>query len=220
MKDDSTTTTCSQCGLPDRKILHHVRLSGTFRRLCTTCVLRLHPKSFCPSCLTVYHRCSPPDHAFVCHKCHSSSHPTCMTSPSVSARSPCSACSNPNALVFDVFDVFDPQPPGRGIGLSAARLLVAAAEISWMSMSKAEGAAVTEAEWRAKEASEWKKKAKDAVNHVVKLMEIEKKKRGGDNRKDVVDDGDVNGDDNSIGSVEVFEGLNGVKLEGGPMCAE
>ncbi|KAL8188878.1 hypothetical protein R6Q57_029633 [Mikania cordata] len=231
MKDDSTATStaCGHCGLSDRKILHHVRLTGTFRRLCTTCVLRLHPKSFCPSCLIVYHR-SPPDNSVVCYRCHSSSHRTCV-SPSVTGRTPCATCLNPNALVFEYKSCYwSSNNKNPRIDLSAARLLVAAAEISSMSMSKAEAAAVTEADWRANEASNWRKKAKEAVNHVVKLMEIEQKKRGDDHKAVVVDvDGNCNKKfatipvvntriDDGNGSIEVSEALNAVKLSGESVC--
>lgn len=58
----------------------------------------------------------------------------------------------------------------------AARLLVTAAEISSLSMSKAEVVAVAEAERRAKEASYTRKRAREALDHVVYLMENEKKK--------------------------------------------
>ncbi|KAJ0533069.1 hypothetical protein HanIR_Chr09g0404161 [Helianthus annuus] len=43
-------TVCGQCGVVEPKYLHHVRHCATFRRLCTTCVLRLHPQCFCPTC--------------------------------------------------------------------------------------------------------------------------------------------------------------------------
>ncbi|KAJ0743689.1 putative transcription factor C2H2 family [Helianthus annuus] len=216
MSDDSTAT-CSQCNLTHPKILHHIRLNATFRRLCTTCVLRLHPNHFCPSCLTVYHR-SPPENAIVCFKCHSFSHRTCV-SPSVTVRTPCATCLNPNGVVFSPRSsswIYNSNNGSRRIDLAAARLLVAAAEISTVSMSRAEAAAVKEAEWRAKEASEWGKKAKEAVNHVVKVREIEKKKRDDECECEcecsvVVDDVGSNssfvGIGSSVGSVEAFEAL-------------
>ncbi|CAH1418769.1 unnamed protein product [Lactuca virosa] len=177
----TTNTVCGHCGFLDRKILHHVRRGGNFRRLCTTCVLRLHSQYFCPTCFIVYDR-SPPEHAVVCNKCYSSAHPTCVSppisAPTPSSRapspspSPCATCLNPSRLVFD-----PKRTDGNGgMDNDAARLLVTAAEISSLSMSKAEVVAVAEAERRAKEASYTRKRAREALDHVVYLMENEKKK--------------------------------------------
>ncbi|KAI3788758.1 hypothetical protein L2E82_01533 [Cichorium intybus] len=117
-------------------------------------------------------------------KCHSSSHRTCVSPPvagpttSSHAPSPCSTCLNPNRLVFDPKSA----DANRGIDNAEARLLVAAAEISYMSMSKAEAAAVTEADRRAKEASYTRKRAREALDHVVYLMETEKRKNVNGNK--------------------------------------
>ncbi|XP_076957317.1 uncharacterized protein LOC143632771 [Bidens hawaiensis] len=178
----TTTTACSQCVFIDHKILHTVRLNGTFRRLCTTCLLRLHRESFCPSCLTVYHG-SPPDTAVFCQKCGSSSHRTCV-SPLLTGSTRCATCVNPSRLVFN-------PNSNRIIDVTAARLLVAAAEISMLSMKKAEEDAAMEVDWRVKEAADWRKKAKDDVNRFVKLVEeIDKNTRDYDYYYDnvVVDD--------------------------------
>ncbi|PWA63564.1 hypothetical protein CTI12_AA349030 [Artemisia annua] len=64
----------------------------------------------------------------------------------------------------------------RCIDKEAARLLLCAGKIAANSMSKAEVAAGMEADRRAKEAAFTKKRAKEALDHVVKLMAIEKKK--------------------------------------------
>ncbi|KAI3778674.1 hypothetical protein L2E82_08057 [Cichorium intybus] len=87
-----------------------------------------------------------PVHTVICSKCHFSSHRICISPPVAGpltyshAPSPCSTCLNPNRLVFD------PKP-----------------EISYMSMSKAEAAAVTEADRRAKEASYMRKRAREGT---------------------------------------------------------
>ncbi|KAL7590976.1 hypothetical protein Lser_V15G33766 [Lactuca serriola] len=191
MKQDSnpTTTTnhptlatvCGHCGVEERKLLHNVRLRGNFRRLCTTCVLRLHTQYFCPACLGVYER-SPPVDAVVCYKCYSSSHPNCVSSPPVSSiassrgSSPCSSCLNPNALVLNLNRLENgTRTGGRAIDNNAARLLFAAGRIASMSMNKAEVAASTEAERRSKEAAYTKKRAREALDHVVYLMVREKR---------------------------------------------
>ncbi|XP_076931117.1 uncharacterized protein LOC143596156 [Bidens hawaiensis] len=186
----TTPTACCQRAVTDHKILHTVRLNGTFRRLCTTCLLRLHRESFCPTCLAVYHP-SPPDAAVFCHKCGSSSHRTCV-SPLVTGSTRCATCVNPSRLEFN-------SSSSRTIDVTAARLLVAAAEISMLSMRKAEEDAAMEVDWRVKEAADWRKKAKEDVNRFVKLVEIDNRTRDYDNV--VVDDDDDDG-------IEVTEALN------------
>ncbi|GKB23855.1 hypothetical protein Tco_0863256 [Tanacetum coccineum] len=182
----TAVTTCGQCGVEERKLLHNVRLRGNFRRLCTTCVLRLHSQCFCPSCLGVFDR-TPPDDAVVCYKCYSSSHPTCIslsvqsTGSITSARgpTPCASCLNPSLLVLNLNRGQNDNKDGGGgrcIDKEAARLLLCAGKIAANSMSKAEVAAGMEADRRAKEAAFTKKRAREALDHVVKLMAIEKKK--------------------------------------------
>lgn len=187
-----TTNVCGQCRVSDHKFLHHIRLGGTFRRLCTSCVLHHHRQSFCSSCLTVYHR-SRPENTVFCNKCHSSSHRTCVSPPATAAagRSHCYICLNPNSLNFAPKTCNWNSNGNQGIDISAARLLLAAAEISAFSMSNAEAAAASEADRRAKDASDTRKRAKEAVNHVLKLMETEKAKNI-NNRHKVISNGNAN----------------------------
>ncbi|MFS7918889.1 putative transcription factor C2H2 family [Helianthus anomalus] len=129
------------CGIDEPKLLHNVRLRSNFRRLCTTCVLRLHPQCFCPACLSVYDG-SPPNDAVVCYKCYSSSHPHCIPSSpagSIASSRPCSFCLNPTLLLSNVSRV---ENGSRVIDCNAARLLLAVGKIASMSMSKAEVAGV------------------------------------------------------------------------------
>ncbi|KAI7731203.1 hypothetical protein M8C21_011634 [Ambrosia artemisiifolia] len=233
MKQDSIPTTptlptvCGQCGTDERTLLHNVRLRGNFRRLCTTCVLRLHPQCFCPACLGVYERL-PPDDAVVCYKCYSASHPSCVPShsPVVGAIAssgrgpvPCSACLNPNLLVLNVGRVENGGRVGRVIDCGASRLLLAAGKIAAMSMGKAEVAAGMEAERRAKEAAYTKKRAREALDHVVRLMGREKRNvsvnvnvngNGNGNVNNVVGNVVVSKDDDSN---EVLKALNAVELK-------
>ncbi|XP_076907939.1 uncharacterized protein LOC143564598 [Bidens hawaiensis] len=214
------TTICGQCGIVEPKLLHHIRLRGNFRRLCTSCVLRLHPQFFCPACLGVYDR-SPPDDAVVCYKCYSSSHPACVLSSAptpVASRnpSPCASCLNPNLLLFNLTRL---DAAGfRVVDVNSARLLLAAAKIAAMSMSKAEVAAASEAERRSKEAAYTKKRAKEALDHVVKLMGKEKmnmlennNNNNNTNNKVIINNSSVvrKVDDSS----EVVKALNAVELK-------
>lgn len=87
---------------------------------------------------------------------------------------PCASCLNPNLLVLNLMN--RGESDGRCIDKEAARLLLCAGKIAANSMSKAELAAGMEADKRAKEAAFTKKRAREALDHVVKLMAIEKKK--------------------------------------------
>ncbi|KAJ0800611.1 putative chromatin regulator PHD family [Helianthus annuus] len=172
-QDPNPNTVCGQCGIDQPKLLHNVRLRGNFRRLYTTCVLCLHPQCFCPACLGVYNG-SPPNDAVICYKCYSSSHPHCIPSPpagSIASSRPCPSCLNPNLLLLNVSRV---ENGSRVIDCNAARLLLATGKIASMSMSKVEAAAALEAERRAKEAAHTKKRAREALDHVVRLMGREK----------------------------------------------
>ncbi|KAI3701851.1 hypothetical protein L6452_27245 [Arctium lappa] len=230
MKHDSnpTTTTnnhptlatvCGHCGVEERKLLHHVCIRGNFRRLCTTCVLRLHAPFFCPACLGVYDR-SPPDDAVVCYKCYSSSHPNCVSSTPASSiqsshgPSPCSSCLNPNALVLKLNRLENgTRTGGRAIDKNAARLLLAAGKIAAMSMSKAEVGTAAEAEKRSKEASHAKKRAREALDHVVYLMGKEKRVAVDSNKKVSVVAMPVVVNNKVDTSNEVLEALNAVELK-------
>lgn len=145
-----------------------------------------------------------------------------------STRGPfsCSSCLNPNALVLNLNRLENgSRTGGRAIDSNAARLLYAAGKIASMSMNKAEIAASTEAEKRSKEAAYTKKRAREALDHVVYLM-VKEKRIAIENKKVVnsavatqaavpaavvVDGGAVN---NKVdASNEVLEALNAVEIK-------
>ncbi|KAI8531800.1 hypothetical protein RHMOL_Rhmol11G0163700 [Rhododendron molle] len=173
----TSTSVCGNCGVEERRLLllHHVRHRGLFRRLCTSCVLRLHPQSFCPTCFLVY---SPPllpppssTDAVSCLKCDSFSHPHCAGGPNRSPASPytCPPCANPGTPIFDTSK--------RELDKRGAKVLLAAVKVAAGSMSKAAAGARAEAEKRAKEAAFARKRAREALEHVAFLVAREKVKR-------------------------------------------
>ncbi|CAA2959486.1 uncharacterized protein LOC111411774 [Olea europaea subsp. europaea] len=193
IKQDHTTSSsanaCGNCGVEERRLLHHVRHRGIFRRLCSTCVLRLHPQSFCPSCFQVYPPSPPHDSIITCSKCYSSSHSYCVASPaSPGNHYICPLCVNPNSPIFNLkketeanvigegesLDVSGNSEVYRVIDKTAAKTLLAAAKIAAASMSKAAVAARVEAERRAKEAAFTRKRAREALEHVAYLVVREK----------------------------------------------
>lgn len=126
----------------------------------------------------------------------------------------------------------------RAIDVGAARLLLAAAKIAAMSMNKAEVAASMEAERRSKEAAYTKKRAREALDHVVKLMVKEKRNVGivesnssykkvcnVNNSGVVIGNGNVGSvanvvNDKTDASSEVVEALNAVELKENGVAVE
>uniref|UniRef100_A0A5B6YQ91 Uncharacterized protein n=2 Tax=Davidia involucrata TaxID=16924 RepID=A0A5B6YQ91_DAVIN len=234
MKQEPTTpipTACGNCGVEERRLLHHVRHRGIFRRLCTSCVLKLHPQSFCPTCFLVYDRSPPSNDTVTCYKCYSSSHSHCVGS-NVANPYVCPPCANPNLPIFSAKKANDGEGEGgegncRVIDQKAARVLLAAARIAAVSMSKAAVAARTEAERRAKEAALTRKRAREALEHVSFLVAKEKLKRkelptgvSGPGNVGVAATpaavqnriGNQRGADGVAGAAEVLASLNAVEL--------
>ncbi|KAL3651425.1 hypothetical protein CASFOL_004427 [Castilleja foliolosa] len=182
----STTSACGNCAIEERRLLHHVRHRGIFRRLCTSCVLRLHPQSLCPTCFQVYPPSPTNDAALTCFKCYSSSHSRCVEAAAGPTSPPnpyiCPLCTHPNSPIFKLKPAKDLDPTNSGgdncrvMDRDAARKLLAAAKIASASMNKAAAASKAEAERRAKEAAYTKKKAKESLEYVAHLVTKIRKK--------------------------------------------
>ncbi|OAY43912.1 uncharacterized protein LOC110620255 [Manihot esculenta] len=164
---------CGNCGSKDTCLLHHVRLRGIYRRLCTSCILRLHPSSFCPSCFTFYDSSPPPpSKRQSCSTCPSLTHSHCVPShPPSPFPFLCPPCADPNFSFFHL-----DKTNNRSIDKKMATVLLCAAKIAASSMAKAVIVARTEAERRVKEAAVCRKKAREALEHVAlvaKRKEVE-----------------------------------------------
>ncbi|CAA0816563.1 Unknown protein [Striga hermonthica] len=176
-------TACGNCGAEERRLLHHVRHRGIFRRLCTSCVLRLHPQSFCPTCFQVYPPTPSLDAIATCFKCYSSSHSHCVR-PGGPTPYVCPLCLHPNTRIFKLksakeANAGEATEDCRVMDRDAAKKLLAAAKIASMSMNKAAIAAKVEAERRAKEAAYTRKRAKEALEYVAHLVMKEKQRKEG-----------------------------------------
>jgi len=186
----AVAATCDHCGYDDRWVLHNVRLRGKYLKLCTSCVLKLHPTSFCPTCFCLHEPSAIPSSStsinktLTCFKCSSLSHLTCVP-PNV-PKSPylCPPCSNPSFKFFDFQkprkgqsnggDCSDSKKvpeegDGQAIDERAAKIFLAAARIAASSMNKAAAVAKVDAERRVKEAAVARKRAKEAIDHVMAL---------------------------------------------------
>jgi hypothetical protein len=204
---------CSNCGWTHKGkkgwgwwalLLHHVRLRGIDRVLCTSCVLRLHPSSFCPLCFVYFDAPSIPNNptTLPCSKCSSLAHsrclPTAATKPSASYT--CPPCSNPN---FSFFDLDEKQD---FMDLKLSSVLLCAARIASASMNRAVIVARADADRKVREALLAKKRAHEALEHLAAMVEAREK----NSRRKI---GNENGNGNSIGNsnvqmkVEVVESM-------------
>ncbi|XP_051147156.1 uncharacterized protein LOC127262494 [Andrographis paniculata] len=175
-------TACGNCDVVDRLLIHHVRHRGTFRRLCTSCVLREHPQSFCPTCFQVYPPTPSVEDAVTCGKCYSLSHSRCVSTATGPIPNPyiCPLCVSPNSPIFKPITAKeDPSLPEgfRQLDRESVTILLAAAKIAYASMSRAAVVAKEEADRRAKEAALARKRAKEALEHVAYLLMRENMRR-------------------------------------------
>ncbi|KAL7082215.1 hypothetical protein ACP275_14G085700 [Erythranthe tilingii] len=197
IKPDPNTTNssaavpvCGNCRVEERLLLlHHVRHRSVFLRLCTTCVLRLHSHNFCPTCFQVYPP-PPPSNDGVrnCSKCYSVTHTHCADSagggggPTFPPASYiCPLCLHPDKPVFKLKSAKEANVDiGAGddctvmMDRDSAKKFMAAAKIAAASMNSAAAAAKGEAERRAKEAAVAKRRAKESLEHVARLVVKEK----------------------------------------------
>ncbi|XP_057539721.1 uncharacterized protein LOC130817824 [Amaranthus tricolor] len=193
-----TQNVCHNCNSGDHWILHNdLRNRANPLKLCTSCVLKLHLTSFCPTCFNLHdpNSLNPPpclsssssnNRTLTCLKCNSISHITCV--PPNTPKSPylCFLCSNPN---FKLFDFKKPRKsqsnngsePGlvsgsgseaenrQVIDEKAARILTLAARITKISMNKVVVQSSSEAERKVRESALAKKRAKEAIDYVMSI---------------------------------------------------
>ncbi|XP_043726031.1 uncharacterized protein LOC122672635 isoform X1 [Telopea speciosissima] len=180
---------CSCCGSEERWLLHNIRHHrGSLRRVCTSCVLKLHPGSFCPHCFEVYDGSLPLHERVMCLKCSSVSHLACVGLENA-RQNVCPSCLNPSSVFFDVGSsnakskVSNRESvPAGSLGVidqKLAKVFLSAARIAASSMAKAAALARVEADRRVKEAALTRKRAKEALERVASLMAKEERKRKG-----------------------------------------
>ncbi|XP_004304929.1 PREDICTED: uncharacterized protein LOC101298152 [Fragaria vesca subsp. vesca] len=159
---------CSNCGTKKAWVLHNVRYRANLRRLCTSCVLRLHPSSFCPLCFLSHPDLNSQNALVSCSKCPSLSHPDCLPPYAAFSPSPflCPPCSSANPNTFSFFQLDDRH---RSLDKRLAAVLLCAATIAASSMSKAVAVARAEAERRVREAANARKRAREALDRFVIL---------------------------------------------------
>ncbi|KAL0732545.1 hypothetical protein Bca4012_008754 [Brassica carinata] len=164
----SSPEICDGCGSRDSWVLLPSRYRCIIRFFCTHCLLREHPTSFCPSCFAFYDS-SPPHHSrrVSCSDCGSYTHIHCAGDANSSPYR-CPPCRDPDSFSF--FRPFIDAASGvRCIDKSLSGAFLCAAKIAASSMNKAVNAVKCDAERRGKEAAVARKRAREAMEDVIKL---------------------------------------------------
>ncbi|XVF31528.1 hypothetical protein REPUB_Repub16aG0153400 [Reevesia pubescens] len=201
---------CSNCGAHAPHFLHQVRLLGILRRLCTSCVLRLHPSSFCPACFDFYAASPPhPSKRVSCSNCSSFTHSHCAGDTLLSSYL-CPPCQDSSFSFFPLRD--------NKMDKKLALALLCAAKIASSSMGKAVTVAWAEADRKVREAALARKRAREALEHLLLVTSKEKaSKKENENEKasadanlvkvedlDMgMDNADADGDDDGDGDIDV-----------------
>ncbi|KAK8543056.1 hypothetical protein V6N12_015625 [Hibiscus sabdariffa] len=156
--------------------------NGILRRLCTACVLRLHPSSFCPVCF-VFYAGSPPQPAkrVACSNCCSITHSHCAGDTLLTSYR-CPPCKNSSFSFFPLRD--------NKMDKELALPLLCASKIASSSMGNAVTVAWAEADRKVREAAVARKRAREALEHLVVLT----RKENGNVEELELDNGDGDGD--------------------------
>ncbi|KAL8527673.1 hypothetical protein ACS0TY_005497 [Phlomoides rotata] len=168
----SITTPCDECEIGDGVMLHKIRYQGRFFRLCGTCVLRLHPQSFCPICFQVYPPLPPNNVVLTCNQCNSLTHSHCVKAHPNPYT--CSLCLNPNTCLFKLEKVGDKFTMD---GIDARKKLIATTKIVSTSLNEVAAEAKVEAERKASEAILMRKRAKEVLENLTNVVMEEKLKK-------------------------------------------
>ncbi|XP_057420347.1 uncharacterized protein LOC130714470 [Lotus japonicus] len=171
-----SAATCDGCGATQDAflIIHNIRYLASNHRYCTNCVLKHHHGVFCPICFDVFEEGSLlPQLRVMCVRCPNIAHRSCALTSTVAypTSAPaflCPTCADPEFAYFQL-----PDRKSGAVDLQSAKMLVAAARIAAVSMTKAAAAARFDAERRAKEAAVARRKAKEALENLASIVAME-----------------------------------------------
>ncbi|GMI84424.1 hypothetical protein like AT1G09520 [Hibiscus trionum] len=187
---------CSNCSGNVPFFLHQVRHLGILRRLCTACVLRLHPSSFCPVCFVFYAGSPPqPTKRVACSNCCSITHSHCAGDTLLTSFL-CPPCKDSSFSFF-------PLKNGK-IDKKLSLALLCAAKISSSSIEKAVTVAWAEADRKVREAALARKRAREALEHLLVTRKEKARKENENLDPAKVEDPDFdNGDEDGDGDGDV-----------------
>ncbi|KAL1569878.1 hypothetical protein AAHA92_01298 [Salvia divinorum] len=151
---------CQACG-SGPILVHNVPHLGVFAELCTACLLRHKPGTFCPVCFDI-HDDTTAHSRVMCLRCPAIAHLTCLPS----ARSSCYLCPQCSDPSFSFID------SGAADGSAALVFTkdLCAAKIAAAAMHRAAALARAEAEQKVMGALVARRNAKEAIERVAALM--------------------------------------------------
>lgn len=160
---------CQHCGLAT-VLVHNVPHLGVFAALCSACVLRQTPGSFCPVCFDAYDEATRPaaHNRVMCLRCPALAHLTCLPSASSfpAFRYLCPPCSDPSFS----FTGSEPTAANGTRTVIFAKQHICAAKIAAASMRRAAAVARADAEQKVMGALLARRNAKEALERVAELM--------------------------------------------------
>ncbi|CAL9096316.1 unnamed protein product [Musa textilis] len=158
------------CSARDPWPLHHVRHRTVFCRLCTSCVLRYHPGSFCVSCFDLLLDGGGASPVVRCSRCSSIAHSACVLEAAPSFVCPSCSDAGGSSSYFSLGEE-------KSIDLKSAKVLLAAAKLAAASMGRVAACTRADAERKTKEAVVARKRAREALEKVLLLSQSEKEKK-------------------------------------------
>ncbi|KAE9609965.1 hypothetical protein Lal_00006439 [Lupinus albus] len=183
----SPSATCNGCGTTQRLslIIHNVCYNARNHHLCTNCLLKNHHGLFCPICYQVYDDSPPLHQRLMCLRCPSVAHRSCVlpfstiTTTANAGSSPLFLCPICSDVKFSYFNLSASDRISRNVDEKSFKVLSAASMIAAMSMNRGATAARFEAEWRAKEAAVFRKRATAAMEELANIQENEEEENDG-----------------------------------------
>ncbi|KAE8710520.1 MuDR family transposase isoform 1 [Hibiscus syriacus] len=188
---------CSNCRGRASSFLHQVRHLGILRRLCTACVLRLHPSSFCPVCFVFYAGSAPhPSKRVACSSCSFITHSHCAGDTLLTSYL-CPLCKDSSFSFFPIKE--------NRIDKKLALALLCASKIASSSMGKAVTVAWAEADQKVREATLARKRVREALEHLLVITRKDNARKENVNVDPAkIEELDLdNGDDDGDGDIDI-----------------
>ncbi|CAN6469930.1 unnamed protein product [Victoria cruziana] len=175
VKEEAHVQRCSSCKSDGELWLYDVRHRGIYRQLCAGCLLRLHSSFFCPVCLEVYADGLSPENNIKCGNCPSTVHAACIE-PELVQSYVCLCCANGFSFLAPLSSLRknvqrDEERKAVRIDVPAAKIILAAAQVAAISMTRAAASAWSEADKKVRDSAIARKKARDSLLHASQRVQ-------------------------------------------------
>ncbi|XP_031484746.1 uncharacterized protein LOC116253896 [Nymphaea colorata] len=175
VKEEAQVQRCSYCKSASELWLYDVRHRGIYRQLCAACLLKMHSSFFCPVCLEVYADGLPPENNIKCGNCPSTVHAACLA-PELVPSYVCLCCANEFSFLTPLSSLSqnmqrEEERKAVIIDVPAAKIILAAAQVAAISMTRAAASAWSEADKKVRDSAIARKKARDSLLHASQRVE-------------------------------------------------